>query len=154
MKQFINKYNQIADKYIQKYFPGAESIENQKKGSACDYILPNGELIEVKVDKYASISGNLFIEYEYTNKENTNPSGVALTAERGYSLVVIIPEENEKVFKMPAKDLIKFCKDGNIKSRETKPYANGNREGVSSKGFIVPIKLLPIKWRFNESETF
>ena len=48
---------------------------------------------------------------------------------------------------MLAKDLINFCKDGNLKVVKTAPGRNGNREGVSSSGYLAALKNLPKEWK-------
>ena len=145
MKFYTKETNDI----IEKYFPGAEELTNQRVGSAADYILPDGTIIEVKLDFMASKTGNLYVEYQYTNPKETRSSGLALTAERGYTAVIVILDYKrniQKILKMPAKDLLSKCIDGKMKSVETGQRANGNREGVKSKGYLFPIKQAPLEW--------
>lgn len=142
-------YNKETDEIIQKYFPGAESIDNQRAGSAADYILTTGEVIEVKLDFMASKTGNLYIEYEYTNPNETRPSGIKLSADRGYTVIIVVLDYQrniKKILKMPGKDLLSLCENAKLKTVTTGQKANGNKPGVSSKGYLLPITKCPLEW--------
>lgn len=155
IKPFIEEsdmrfYTEETNKIIAQYFPGAEEIKNQRKGSAADYILPNGEVIEVKLDYRASQTGNIYVEFEYIKDGQVRPSGLALSADRGYTAVIVIltKEKVLKILKMSAKDLINKCINDKMKIVETGQRANGNRPGVSSRGYLLPITKCLEEWSF------
>lgn len=142
-------YTKETDALMEKYFPYIESIARQKKGCAADYILVSGEVIEAKLDFKATLTGNLFIEFEYTNKDVSSPSGIKLSAERGYTIIIFVltyDRKVQKILKVPGKDLISFCESSKLRIVDTGRGANGNREGVSSKGYLLPLNKCPENW--------
>ena len=143
----MNFYDVETDELIQQFFPEATKVENQRKGCAVDYQLPSGEYIEVKLDYSSSRTGNLFIEYEYTNK-TTVMSGLAITAEIGAIalLAVMSGKTLDKLIKVPAKDLLSLCKTAKLRTVATRNKVNGNKDGVFSRGYLLPISKIPENW--------
>lgn len=150
MINYIKKYDKLANEYINKYFPNSTPMNSQKKGSAADFILETGEVAEVKIDRKATETGNLFIEHTYVKDEIRESSGIMLSAIKNYTIIIIIPyiDKDETIIKVKAKDLINFCISNKIKERNTLPYSNGNRRNVGSIGYILPINKIPQEWRF------
>jgi hypothetical protein len=62
--------------------------------------------IEVKSDRQASITGNLAIEYECSNKL----SGLNIT-EADYWIYFIVHKDRDEVYKIPIEDLKDLCKN-------------------------------------------
>ena len=138
-----------------------EYVDGQCVGCAKDYqivkIFPESKLkdndlhqyIEFKHDKAAAGTGNLYLEYEQTfnHGKSFTRSGMALAVEQSKYIVFSVPYVgNVQHFVFQAEDIRGFLKQ-NLRSIRTRARANGNKLSSWSKGFLLPIRSVPISFR-------
>ena len=94
-------------------------------------IFRNGKKIEVKYDRIAYKTGNVFIEYESRNK----PSGIA-TTDADYWIYKL--EKTECAIVLP----VAYLKEKLREYYKQKKYLMNGGDDNTSKGFLVPIQKL------------
>jgi hypothetical protein len=131
-------WEELTDTYMQMYFDNYEPLA-QKKGVHADYIIDN-EVYEVKIDRAAIKTGNLFIEIaQSSNTQERKPSGLMKTLEKGYNVIIFIPYENDiKCYVFTAQDMLNLIQD--LPEKKTKPFVNGNAGGFFSYGKLLKVK--------------
>jgi hypothetical protein len=111
---------------------------NQKVGVAYDYVLPDGTKTELKCDLASATTGNFFFEMEQQLGGGAwRPSGIALAIEQANSIIFANAEE---VLRVNTQDLAAWLpyNGPRFRTRTTHDGANGNRDGNSARGILVP----------------
>jgi hypothetical protein len=111
---------------------------NQKVGVAYDYVLPDGTKTELKCDLSSTTTGNFFLETEQQLGGGAwQPSGIALAIEQANSIIFANAEE---VLRVNTQDLAAWLPYNGpcFRTRTTHDGVNGNRDGNSARGILVP----------------
>lgn len=114
----------------------------QTKGTAVDFIcMHTGRKYELKDDKAAAKTGNVFLELIQTNDSGLswNRSGLTLAADQSHFYVIKI--ENEYLF-FNAKNLKHCYPSLPNKATMTRPGKNGNKQGSYAWGITIPVSAL------------
>lgn len=136
----MKKYEKITNDLVNILYPGrVEPFSMQKKGCSADYIVDGVYCLEVKYDRRAAETGNIFVEYATElNKEETL-SGISLSAYNGYNVLYLLPEISKiKAYEIPAETLLSVAREHGKKVK-TQPYANGNRLNFYGLGYKLSI---------------
>ena len=122
---------------------GWSFIEGQGKGSAIDYVAPDGTKIEAKFDWDSVKTGNHYLEYAQTSDSGStwSPSGFSLSSGEA-DIWVVINEEWMRVIKIES--LVKMLAQNRsaFPIAKTQSGVNQNRRGQYSKGYLVPLDIL------------
>ena len=89
-------------------------------------VLTGQTRVEVKTDRLATTTGNIFIEYEYKGR----PSGLEVSKAEYYSIVIPQTKSIFMILTTRLKDLVKGCRV---------VYGGDNN---MSKGYLLPVKRL------------
>lgn len=136
----MKRYEKVTNELTEFFYNGRiEPFSMQKKGCSADYIVDGLYCLEVKYDRRAHETGNIFIEYATEfNKEETL-SGISLSAYNGYTVLYLLPEPSKvKAYEIPAKTLLALAKEHGKKVK-TQPHANGNRLNFYGLGYKLSI---------------
>lgn len=138
----MKKYEKVTDELVHSLYEDVEPFLNQKKGCSADYIINKSYCLEVKYDRRAYETGNIFVEYatEY-NKEETQ-SGIALSAKNDYHVLYLLPETTKvKAYEITAKELLSLA-EMHGKKVKTQPHANGNRVNFYGLGYKLKVEFI------------
>jgi len=123
--QFIKEYTEEFDEAIpapNKSFPDWDW--NVRRGNTWTKY-------EVKSDKRACDTGNIFVEYRHTNK----PSGISISKSDLYVFFIINKNQLIDVFEVETKILKEMCDSGKYQTRVC--YNDGFNK---SEGYVIPLK--------------
>ena len=118
-------------------------VEEQTKGSAYDYIAPDGTKIEAKFDWDSIKTGNHYLEFAQTSDGGATwvPSGFSISADEADLWVVV----NEEWMRTLTVDSVKRMITENrseLRTTRTRAGVNHNRPGQFSKAYLVPYQVL------------
>jgi hypothetical protein len=120
----------------------------QKTGSAYDFTNKDNNKIELKHDKRAAKTGNIFVEFRQSfDTGNTwRDSGITLACEQADFIWLILEEKPKTIYQIEPKILLDLAK--------TFPYknsgigVNGNGRNIIASGYLLKVtefmKLNPI----------
>lgn len=89
-------------------------------------VLTGHTTVEVKTDRLAQLTGNVFIEFEYKGR----PSGIHTTKAEYYSIVI---PQTKSLFMLRTDHLLKLCQGCRC------VYGGDNNQ---SKGWLLPVERL------------
>ena len=135
-------------------------VDNQRVGTQKDYeivalgpesslpVLDIGQFVEFKFDKACKKTGNLFLEYEQTFNGGTFiPSGMTLAVEQSKYIVFSVKYVGCVHHYVFTNADMRELLTRKMRSVSTRPNANGNRDGCSTNGFLLPVKSIPVRFR-------
>jgi hypothetical protein len=103
--------------------------------------------VEVKNDKKADKTGNLFVEFKDARRDCC---GLALSVEAGVDTLAVVLERSITLYHL--KSLFEHASSGKYRSIRTEQGVNGNSPGHWAVGYIVPIKDVEqfsiIRWEY------
>lgn len=137
----MKRYEKVTDETVQYFYESrVEPFTMQKKGCSADYIVDGNYCLEVKYDKRASETGNIFIEYATELNKELTDSGITLSAKNDYKVLYLLPKfATVKAYEINAKVLLHLA-ELHGKKVKTKPHANGNRLNFFGCGYILSIE--------------
>ena len=136
----MNKFAQL-EKNVAVFW-GLTHNEFQRVGCGFDFISPNGQPVELKMDLRASETGNTFLEISQTfdNMRNWQPSGASLSVAQADIFCIAT---SSTIYIIPREFLRKLLEDApKYKTVHTRTGANGNKSTSYAKGLLVPLALL------------
>ncbi len=110
----------------------------QRKGTGYDFTcMHTGRKYELKVDKAAEKTGNVFIELSQTNDgENWVPSGFSLSKSQAYCFVIKVFSEYIFCSCFTLDSVLSLY---DFPARQTRQGVNGNKTNSFARGVIIPI---------------
>tara|TARA_B100000686_G_C16801924_1_gene986699 strand:- start:4625 stop:5113 length:489 start_codon:yes stop_codon:yes gene_type:complete len=122
---------------------GWDFVEDQSKGSAYDFITPDGTKIEVKFDWDSIKTGNHYLEFAQSSDGGKNwiPSGFTLSADDA-ELWVVINNDWMRVFTINSLKQLITKNRSRLKITTTRAGVNFNRPNQFSKAYLIPYKIL------------
>lgn len=137
----MKRYEKVTDELVNHFYEGrAEPFTMQKKGCSADYIIDGKYCLEVKYDRRASETGNIFIEYATEHNGELTDSGITLSAKNYYSVLYLLPKFSiTKAYEVDAKVLLHLAETYGKKVK-TRPHANGNRLNFFGCGYILSVE--------------
>ncbi len=122
---------------------GWDFVEGQIKGSAHDFVTPDGTKVEAKFDWDSIKTGNHYLEFAQSSDGGKTwiPSGFTLSADDA-DLWVVINNEWMRVFSIES--LKQFITENRSRLRivTTRPGVNHNGPKQFSKGYLIPYDIL------------
>ena len=122
-----------------------QNVEFQEKGSAYDFVTPDGSKVEAKFDWDSIKTGNHYLEIAQTSDDKVTwfPSGFSISADV-VKYWVVVNEEWLRLFEM--KVLRQFIEKhrSNLQIKETRSRVNYNLPGQYSKAYIIPFTQLDV----------
>ena len=120
-----------------------EFVEDQSKGSAYDFITPDGTKIEVKFDWDSIKTGNHYLEFAQSSDGGKTwiPSGFTLSADDA-ELWVVINNDWMRVFSINSLKQFITNNRSRLKITTTRAGVNFNRPNQFSKAYLIPYEVL------------
>ncbi len=118
-------------------------VEGQSKGSAYDFVTPDGTKVEVKFDWDSIKTGNHYLEFAQSSDGGKTwiPSGFTLSADDA-DLWVVINNDCMRVFTIESLKQLITEKRSELKITRTRAGINHNRPGQHSKAYLIPFETL------------
>ena len=141
VRDFIVSHLDVEENLAEKF--NLSLIKNQKKGSAYDYLAPDGSKIEAKFDWDSIKTGNHYLEFAQTsdNGKTWVPSGFALSAEEADYWVIV----NEDWIRILRIDVLRNWlteERSTLRITQTRAGVNYNQPGQYSKAYLIPFETI------------
>ena len=122
---------------------GWDFVEGQAKGSAHDFVTPDGTKVEAKFDWDSIKTGNHYLEFAQSSDGGKTwiPSGFTLSADDA-DLWVVINNDWMRVFTIESLKQLITENRSSLKITRTRAGVNHNRSGQLSKAYLIPFENL------------
>ena len=122
---------------------GWDFVEGQAKGSAHDFVTPEGTKVEAKFDWDSIKTGNHYLEFAQSSDGGKTwiPSGFTLSADDA-DLWVVINNDWMRVFTIESLKQLITENRSSLKITRTRAGVNHNRPGQLSKAYLIPFENL------------
>ena len=122
---------------------GWDFVEGQAKGSAHDFVTPDGTKVEAKFDWDSIKTGNHYLEFAQSSDGGKTwiPSGFTLSADDA-DLWVVINNDWMRVFTIESLKKLITDNRSSLKITRTRAGVNHNRPGQLSKAYLIPFENL------------
>ena len=141
VKDFIDSQNRYELELAESM--GWDFVEGQSKGSAHDFVTPDGTKVEAKFDWDSIKTGNHYLEFAQSSDGGKTwiPSGFTLSADDA-DLWVVINNDWMRVFTIES--LKQFITENRSRLRIATTRAGVNHNGPEqfSKAYLIPYDIL------------
>ena len=122
---------------------GWKFVEGQGKGSAHDFVTPDGTKIEVKFDWDSIKTGNHYLEFAQSSDGGNTwiPSGFTLSVDDA-DLWVVVNNDWMRVFTIESLKQLITKNRGSLRIATTRAGVNHNRPNQFSKAYLIPYDIL------------
>ena len=122
---------------------GWKFVEGQGKGSAHDFVTPDGTKIEVKFDWDSIKTGNHYLEFAQSSDGGNTwiPSGFTLSVDDA-DLWVVVNNDWMRVFTIESLKQLITKNRGSLRIATTRAGVNNNRPNQFSKAYLIPYDIL------------
>ena len=130
--KFARLYENLLLNYIHEDFEEAEFCPDNSLFNEWDVKVSKGNYVckyEVKADRWANKTGNIFIEYENNNR----PSGISTTQADIYAYFVVKNSNDADCYLIPVKFIRTLIESGDYKK------ITQCGDGMRVKGFLMPL---------------
>ena len=141
VREFIEDQNRYELELAESM--GWDFVEGQAKGSAHDFVTPEGTKVEAKFDWDSIKTGNHYLEFAQSSDGGKTwiPSGFTLSADDA-DLWVVINNDWMRVFTIESLKQLITENRSSLKITRTRAGVNHNRPGQLSKAYLIPFENL------------